>query len=104
MHDLLLNPRAGSQLDDVAVGIAHIDRSNEAVIDWTAHIDPPSIGALFSIRSNTLDSTSSAMCRSSVSCRLNSNGFPGTSKNARQETLSGDNQDGCRVGSPEMLP
>src|SRR5260370_295130 len=40
------------------------------------------------MRSNTSFSTPSAMCRSRSSWRLKSNGFPGASKNARQEPSS----------------
>jgi len=38
VHDLARLPGAGGQLDDVAIGIAEIDRTNKAVVDRPAHL------------------------------------------------------------------
>ena len=40
IHDLLLDTRAGGQLDHVAVRVAHVDGPDEPVIDRPSHLDP----------------------------------------------------------------
>src|SRR5712691_3960821 len=38
IHDFAVDPGAGGQFDDVAIGVAEVDRAHKPVIDRTAHL------------------------------------------------------------------
>jgi hypothetical protein len=73
IHDLTVLSGAGGQFDDIAVGIAEIDRPDKAVVDWPGHLSTAL--ALSSIASKVSGSTPGAMCRSSESWRLKTEAY-----------------------------
>ena len=85
IHHLLMHAGAGGQLDDVSVRVAEIGRADKAMVDRAAHLFPFRLRFCQHRFEDVVVDAERAMCRSSVSCRLNSNGLPGASKNARHE-------------------
>src|SRR5215831_19338937 len=71
IHDPAVLTGAGGQFDDIAVGIAEIDRPDKAVVDRPAHLSTLGLG-LIQHRVEGLGLDPSGMCRSSESWRLKS--------------------------------